>query len=167
MQLKRGETHFAAERHPAVISGFDDIGRYETVDGPKMMCEIIYTLASVNSQGQQRRISEKLTQSLSEKSNLFARVSVILGSVPDNFESSSVLGKQVTVLTRLVKDAHGKAVPRVCGLEPAPPDQAVKFEVVTVKFSKKTSKKTTTPLPDRKRVTALPDILEERRVSYY
>jgi hypothetical protein len=167
MQLKRGETNFVAERHPGVISGFEDLGQRDTPDGPKMLCELIYTLSSVNSQGQQRRISEKLNQSLNEKSILFARVAIILGEVPEDFVSTSVLGKQVTVLTRMVKDGNGKAVSRVCGLEPAPPDQAVKFEVVTVKFSKKTSKKTTATLPDRKRVTALPDILEERRVSYY
>jgi hypothetical protein len=164
MQLKRGETKFVAERHPGVISGFDDLGQRDTPDGPKMLCELIYTLSSVNSQGQQRRISEKLNQSLNEKSILFARVGVILGAVPEDFASSSVLGKQVVVLTRLIKDANGKATARVCGLEPAHPDQAVKFEVITVKSSKKTS---TTTRPDRKRVTALPDILEERRVSYY
>src|ERR1700676_3788671 len=99
MQLKRGETKFVAERHPGVITGFDDLGQCDTTDGPKMLCQIVYTLAALNSQGQQRRISEKLNQSLSEKSTLFARVAVILGEVPEDFVSTSVLGKQVTVLT--------------------------------------------------------------------
>jgi hypothetical protein len=168
MQLKRGETNFVAERHPGVISGFEDLGRRDTPAGPKMLCELIYTLSSVNSQGQQRRISEKLNQSLNEKSLLFARVAVILGQVPEDFTSSSVLGKQVIVLTRMVAGKDGKAVSMVCGLEPAPPDQKVKFEVITVKASKKASKKTTkTTPPARKRKVYEVLDLEERRVSYY
>lgn len=163
MQLKKGETRFVAERHPGVISAFDDLGQCETVDGPKMLCQLVYTLASINPQGQQRRISEKLNQSLSEKSTLFARVSVILGDVPEDFVSSTVLGKQVVVLTRMVAGKDGKAVPRVCGLEPAPPDQKVKSEVVVKESKKRVGK--ISPRAQRKVYDALPDTMGERRVT--
>lgn len=125
MQLAIGQTNFAATRYPATITGFDDLGAVNTPNGKKMLCRLVYTLDALDEQGRQKRISETLNQSLSDKATLYARILVILGGeVPALLIPSAVIGKRVVVLVRTVADQAGKTREVICGLEapePGPP----------------------------------------------
>jgi hypothetical protein len=129
MQLKKGESKFeqpGAGKQPAVIAKFEDIGTQETKFGDKAQCRIVYVLAELDSNGRQKRISQTLTASLHEKSKLTAVLTQILGSVPDEFDSEVLIGKQVVLtLGTVVKDGTPHA--RLYGVEAAPEGQNVQF----------------------------------------
>jgi len=83
-------------------------------------------LAECDSNGQQKRISQTLTASLHEKSKLTAVLTQILGSVPDEFDSDTLIGKQVVLnLGTVIKDGQERV--RLYGVEPAPEGQKVQI----------------------------------------
>jgi hypothetical protein len=127
MQLKKGESKFeqaTAGKQAAVIAKFEDIGTQETKFGDRSQCRIVYVLAECDSSGRQKRISQTLTASLHEKSKLTAVLTQILGSVPDEFDSETLIGKQVVLnLGTVVKDGQERA--RLYGVEAAPEGQNV------------------------------------------
>ena len=129
MQLKKGESKFEQAKagdQPAVISKFEDLGNQETAYGDKAQCQITYVLAETDSKGRQKRVAQRLTASLHEKSKLSAVLIAILGSVPDTFESDVLVGRQVTlVMGTVTKD--GKARTRLYDVKAAPEGQAVKI----------------------------------------
>lgn len=129
MQLKKGESKFEAAtagKHAAVIAKFEDLGVQETRFGDRSQCRLVYVLAEVDSSGRQKRISQTLTASLHEKSKLTAVLTQILGSVPDEFDSETLIGKQVSLnLGTVVKD--GKERVRLYSVEAAPEGQNVRF----------------------------------------
>jgi hypothetical protein len=129
MQLKKGESKFeqaTAGKHAAAIAKFEDIGVQETKFGDRAQCRIVYVLAEVDSNGRQKRISQTLTASLHEKSKLTAVLTQILGSVPDEFDSETLIGKQVVLnLGTVTKD--GKERVRLYGVEAAPDGQSVQI----------------------------------------
>ncbi|HLM81157.1 MAG TPA: hypothetical protein VK302_11045 [Terriglobales bacterium] len=129
MQLKKGESKYEqadAGKQPAVIAKFEDIGTQETKFGDRAQCRIVYVLAECDSSGRQKRISQTLTASLHEKSKLSAVLTKILGTVPDEFDSQVLIGKQV-VLTfgTVVKDGQERT--RLYDVEAAPEGQNVQF----------------------------------------
>ena len=127
MQLKKGESKFEqakAGKQAAVIAKFEDIGTHETKYGERSQCRIVYVLAECDSNGRQKRISHTLTASLHEKSKLSAVLTQILGSVPDEFDSDILIGKQVVLtLGTVIKDGQERV--RLYGVEPAPESQNV------------------------------------------
>jgi len=129
MQLKKGETKFeqaTAGKQAAVIAKFEDIGVQDTKFGDRAQCRIVYVLAECDSSGRQKRISQTLTASLHEKSKLTAVLTQILGSVPDEFDSEVLIGKQVVLtLGTVVKDNTERV--RLYGVEAAPEGQNVQF----------------------------------------
>lgn len=129
MQLKKGESKFeqvAAGKQAAVIAQFQDIGMQETKFGDRAQCRIVYVLAEVDSNGRQKRISQTLTASLHEKSKLSAVVSQILGNVPDEFDSDTLIGKQVVLNLGPVMNGGRERV-RLYGVEAAPHGQHVQI----------------------------------------
>jgi hypothetical protein len=129
MQLKRGESKFeqaTAGTHAAVVARFEDIGVQETKFGDRAQCRIVYVLAEVDSSGRQKRISQTLTASLHEKSKLTAVLTQILGSVPDTFDSESLIGKQV-VLTLGTVVKEGRTHVRLYAVDAAPEGQSVQI----------------------------------------
>ena len=122
MQLRKGESKFeqaAAGKQPAVIAKFEDIGTHETKFGDRAQCRIVYVLA------------ECVTASLHEKSKLTAVLTQILGSVPDEFDSDALIGKQVVLnLGTVVKDGQERV--RLYGVEAATEGQNVQIPGVTV-----------------------------------
>lgn len=129
MQLKKGESKYEqadAGKQAAVIAKFEDIGTQETKFGDRAQCRIVYVLAECDSNGRQKRISQTLTASLHEKSKLSAVLAKLLGSVPDEFDSQVLIGKQV-VLTfgTVVKDGQERT--RLYDVEAAPEGQNVQF----------------------------------------
>lgn len=129
MKLKKGESKFEqanAGKQPAVISRFEDIGTQETKFGDKAQCRITYVLAEVDSNGRQKRMNQTLTASLNEKSKLTAVLTAILGSVPDEFDSEMLIGKQVVLtLGTVIKDGAERV--RLYGVEAAPDGQNVQI----------------------------------------
>ena len=129
MQLKKGESKFeqaTAGKHGAVIAKFEDLGTQDTKFGDRAQCRIVYVLAECDSSGRQKRISQTLTASLHEKSKLTAVLTKILGSVPDEFDSEMLIGKQVTLnLGTVVKDGQERV--RLYGVEAAPEGQNVQI----------------------------------------
>jgi hypothetical protein len=129
MQLKKGESKYeavGAGDQPAVISRFEDLGTRETKYGDRGQCQIIYVLAEVDQAGRQKRISQTLTASLHEKSKLSAVLTAILGTVPEDFDSTILIGRQVVLtMGTVVKD--GKERTRLYGVKPAPEGQAVQI----------------------------------------
>ena len=129
MQLKKGESKFEqakAGKQAAVIAKFEDIGIQDTKFGDRAQCRIVYVLAECDSTGRQKRISQTLTASLHEKSKLTAVLTQILGSVPDEFDSELLIGKQVVLsLGTVVKDGTERV--RLYGVEAAPESQNVQF----------------------------------------
>ena len=129
MQLKKGESKYEqakAGKQPAVIAEFLDIGTQPTKFGDRNQCRITYILAECDSGGRQKRISQTLTASLHEKAKLTAVLTQIFGSVPDEFDSETLIGKQVILtLGTVVKD--GKERVRLYGVEAAPDGQNVQF----------------------------------------
>jgi hypothetical protein len=127
MQLKKGESKFeqvTAGKQPAVIAKFEDIGTQETKFGDRAQCRIVYVLAECDSSGRQKRISQTLTASLHEKSKLTAVLTQILGSVPDEFDSETLIGRQVVLnLGTVVRDGRERV--RLYGVEAAPEGQNV------------------------------------------
>lgn len=100
MQLRKGESKFeqaTAGKQPAVIAKFEDIGTHETKFGDRAQCRITYVLAECDGSGRQKRLCQTLTASLHEKSKLSAVLTQILGSVPDEFDSDVLIGKQVVL----------------------------------------------------------------------
>src|SRR5262249_7946841 len=97
---------------------FEDIGTHETKYGERAQCRIVYVLAECDSNGRQKRISQTLTASLHEKSKLSAVITQILGTVPDQFDSDVLIGKQVVLkLVTVVKDGQERV--RMYGVEAA------------------------------------------------
>jgi len=129
MQLKKGESKFeqaTAGKQAAVIAKFEDLGVQDTKFGDRAQCRIVYVLAECDSSGRQKRISQTLTASLHEKSKLTAVLTQILGSVPDEFDSEVLIGKQVVLtLGTVVKDGTERV--RLYGVEAAPEGQNVQF----------------------------------------
>lgn len=129
MQLRKGESKFeqaTAGKQPAVVARFEDIGTQETKFGDRAQCRIVYVLAELDSNGRQKRMSQTLTASLHEKSKLSALLTQILGSVPDEFNSELLIGKQVVLnLGTVVKDGAERV--RLYGVEPAPAGQNVQI----------------------------------------
>ncbi len=129
MQLKKGESKFeqaSAGKQPAVIAKFEDIGVQETKFGDRSQCRITYVLAEVDANGRQKRIGQTLTASLHEKAKLTAVLTAILGTVPDEFDSEVLIGKQVVLtLGTVVKDGTERV--RLYGVEAAPEGQNVQF----------------------------------------
>jgi hypothetical protein len=125
--LKKGESKFeqaAAGTQPAVIAKFEDIGVQETKFGERAQCRIVYVLAECDSNGRQKRISQTLTASLHEKSKLTAVLTKILGSVPDEFDSDLLIGKQVVLtLGTVIKDGQERV--RLYNVDSAPDSQNV------------------------------------------
>jgi hypothetical protein len=125
--LKKGESKFeqaGAGTQPAVIAKFEDIGVQETKFGERAQCRILYVLAECDSTGRQKRISQTLTASLHEKSKLTAVLTKILGSVPDEFDSDLLIGKQVVLtLGTVIKDGHERI--RLYNVDSAPDSQNV------------------------------------------
>lgn len=134
MQLRKGESKFeqaTAGKQPAVIGKFEDIGTQETKFGDRAQCRIVYVLAECDSSGRQKRISQTVTASLHEKSKLTAVLTQILGSVPDEFDSDLLIGKQVVLnLGTVIKDGQERV--RLYGVEAAPEGQNVQIPGVTV-----------------------------------
>jgi hypothetical protein len=129
MQLKKGESKFEqakAGKQPGVIAKFEDIGVQETKFGDRAQCRIVYVLAECDASGRQKRISQTLTASLNEKAKLSAVLTKILGSVPEEFDSEVLIGKQV-ILTfgTIVKDGQERT--RLYDVEAAPEGQNVQF----------------------------------------
>jgi hypothetical protein len=127
MQLKKGESKFeqaTAGKQAAVVAKFEDIGVQDTKFGDRAQCRIVYVLAECDSSGRQKRISQTLTASLHEKSKLTALLIKILGSVPDEFDSDVLIGKQVVLsLGTVIKDGQERV--RLYGVEAAAEDQNV------------------------------------------
>jgi hypothetical protein len=129
MQLRKGESKFEqakAGKQPGVIAKFEDIGVQETKFGDRAQCRIVYVLAECDASGRQKRISQTLTASLNEKAKLSAVLTKILGSVPEEFDSEVLIGKQV-ILTfgTIVKDGQERS--RLYDVEAAPEGQNVQF----------------------------------------
>ena len=129
MQLRKGESKFEqakAGKQPGVIAKFEDIGVQETKFGDRAQCRIVYVLAECDASGRQKRISQTLTASLNEKAKLSAALTKILGSVPEEFDSEVLIGKQV-ILTfgTIVKDGQERS--RLYDVEAAPEGQNVQF----------------------------------------
>jgi len=109
-----------------VIAKFEDIGTQETKFGDRAQCRIVYVLAECDSNGRQKRISQTLTASLHEKSELSAVLAQILGTVPDEFESELLIGKQVVLtLGTVIKDGQERV--RLYAVEPAPNGQSMQI----------------------------------------
>jgi hypothetical protein len=129
MQLKKGESKFevaSAGRHPAVIAKFEDIGVQETKFGDRAQCRIVYVLAECDSNGRQKRVSQVLTASLHEKSRLTALLTQILGTVPDEFDSEVLIGRQVVLnLGSVTQDGQERV--RLYGVEAAADGQNVQI----------------------------------------
>lgn len=129
MQLRKGESKFeqaTAGKQAAVVARFEDIGTQETKFGDRAQCRIVYVLAELDSNGRQKRISQTLTASLHEKSKLTALLTQILGSVPDEFDSEALIGKQVVLnLGTVVKDGAERV--RLYSVESAPAGQNVQI----------------------------------------
>lgn len=129
MQLKKGESRFeqvSAGKQAAVIAKFEDLGMQETKFGDRAQCRIVYVLAECDSNGRQKRISQTLTASLHEKSKLSAVLTQILGDVPDEFNSDTLIGKQVLLnLGTVVKDGHERI--RLYSVEAAPDEQNIQI----------------------------------------
>jgi hypothetical protein len=129
MQLKKGESKFEqarAGKQAAVIAKFEDIGTHETKYGERAQCRIVYVLAECDSNGRQKRVSQTLTASLHEKSKLSAVLTQILGTVPDEFDSNILIGRQVILnLGTVVKDGLERV--RLYGVEPAAEGQSVQI----------------------------------------
>ena len=134
MQLRKGESKFeqaTAGKQPAVIAKFEDIGTHETKFGDRAQCRIVYVLAECDCSGWQKRISQTLTASLHEKSKLTAVLTQILGSVPDEFDSDVLIGKQVVLnLGTVLTDGQERV--RLYGVEAAPENQLVQIPGVAV-----------------------------------
>jgi hypothetical protein len=129
MQLKKGESKFEQAtpgKHAATIAKFEDLGTQETKFGDRAQCRIVYVLAECDSSGRQKRISQTLTASLHEKSKLTAVLNQILGTVPDEFDSEVLIGKQV-VLTLGTVTKDGKERVRLYGVDTAPDGQSVQI----------------------------------------
>jgi hypothetical protein len=129
MQLRKGESKFeqaTAGKQAAVIARFEDIGTQETKFGDRAQCRIVYVLAELDSNGRQKRISQTLTASLHEKSKLSELLTQIHGSVPDEFDSEALIGKQVVLnLGTVVKDGAERV--RLYRVEVAPEAQNVQI----------------------------------------
>jgi hypothetical protein len=129
MQLRKGETTFeqaTAGKQAAVIARFEDLGVQATKFGDKSQCRVVYVLAELDSNGRQKRISQTLTASLHEKSKLTALLTQILGTVPDEFDSDALIGKQVVLsLGTVMKDGAPRV--RLYGVESAPEGQNVQI----------------------------------------
>jgi len=129
MQLKKGESRFeqvSAGKQAAVIAKFEDIGMQDTKFGERAQCRIVYVLAEVDSNGRQKRISQTLTASLHEKSKLSGLLTQILGTVPDEFDSEVLVGKQVVLtLGTVIKDGQERV--RLYGVEAAAEGQSVQI----------------------------------------
>jgi hypothetical protein len=129
MQLRKGESKFeqaTAGKQAGVIAKFEDIGVQETKFGDRAQCRIVYVLAECDSSGRQKRISQTLTASLHEKSKLTAVLTQILGSVPEEFDSEVLIGRQVVLtLGTVVKDGTERV--RLYGVDAAPDGQNVQF----------------------------------------
>jgi hypothetical protein len=129
MQLKKGESKFeqvSAGKQAAVVAKFEDIGMQETKFGDRAQCRIVYVLAECDSNGRQKRISQTLTASLHEKSKLSAVLNQVLGNVPDEFDSDTLIGKQVVLNLGTVMNGGHERV-RLYGVEAAPQGQQVQI----------------------------------------
>ena len=129
MQLKKGESKFeqvSAGKQAAVVAKFEDIGMQETKFGDRAQCRIVYVLAECDSNGRQKRIAQTLTASLHEKSKLSAVLNQILGNVPDEFDSDTLIGKQVVLNLGTVMNGGRERV-RLYGVEAAPLGQQVQI----------------------------------------
>jgi hypothetical protein len=86
----------------------------------------VYVLAECDSSGRQKRVSQTLTASLHEKSKLTAVLAQILGTVPDEFDSEVLIGKQVVLnLGTVTKDGQERV--RLYGVEAAAEGQNVQI----------------------------------------
>jgi hypothetical protein len=111
----------------AVVADFKELGVRSTTFGDKEEVALIYVTAQLDSRKQPIVVTQNLSRSLDERSNLFAAINGILGgNMPDDgIDPIALIGKQVTLTVEVVTTLAGTSFAKVTAVAPAPAEQKI------------------------------------------
>jgi hypothetical protein len=121
------------------IADVVDLGKVKSNYGEKEKVRIVYLLVERDPKtNKQYQVSEFLTQSLDERSNLFKRITSVIGKEPeDGYDTETLVGRQVMVETKQTTRG-GKTYANVAGVAPAGKGQ--KPVATPLDFERKTAR---------------------------